>query len=188
MGVIAFFGTQYLKESAGVAQTNAQGIFDSTSTSVQQIAQEEETIVRYIGRYQQLESEGVMSAEDRLVLLENIGNLREQLHLYTMGVDMSEQVSTRLEYDPYDPNPGLPVDLHSFSIRLSLPLLHEEDLTRLIDGMLAESGLVLPRNCQMSIDAGNSPDFSVLGEHLAARCILQRYTFDLNPEVIVDAF
>ncbi len=181
-----WFGVDTLRQRSQDAVTFAQGMFDQTSTSVTQIAQEEETIIRYIGRYREIVENGVIGATDRLLLLEQMGELRDRLTLYPLNIGMSEQMATRLEYDPYDPVPGEPVDLLSTEVTLSLPLLHEEDLTRLFAFLVTGTELLLPRECTMSADGGLDPDFRTLGEHLTASCSLLWYTFDLEPEVIID--
>ncbi len=186
--VLLWYGTEYVRQQALASATQAQGIYEQTSTSVTQIAQEEETIIRYIGRYREMTAEGVVGDPDRLVLLEEIGRLRESLKLYSLAVSMSEQIATRLEYDPYDPVPGEPVDLLSTALTIGLPLLHEEDLTRLVSHLLDSGDLLLPKSCEMSADGGVNPDFGRVGEHLSASCTLLWYTFDLSPEVIVDGY
>ncbi len=185
---LLWYGTGYVRQQALASATQAQGVYEQTSTSVTQIAQEEETIIRYIGRYREMLADGVVGDPDRLVLLEDVGRLRENLKLYSLAVGMSEQVATRLEYDPYDPVPGEPVDLLSTALTIGLSLLHEEDLTRLVSHLLDSGNLLLPKSCEMSADGGVSPDFSRVGEHLSASCTLLWYTFDLTPEVIVDGY
>ena len=188
LSVLLWYGTAYVREQALAAVTLAQGIYEQTSTSVTQIAQEEETIIRYIGRYREMMTEGVVGDPDRLVLLEEVGTLRERLKLYSLAVSMSEQVATRLEYDPYDPVPGEPVDLLSTALIIDLPLLHEEDLTRLVSHLMDSGDLLLAKSCEMSADGGINPDFRSLGEHLSASCMMLWYTFDLTPEVVVDVY
>lgn len=186
--VSLWYGTEFVRQQALASATLAQGVFEQTSTSVTQIAQEEETIIRYIGRYREMLAEGVVGDPDRLVLLEEVGRLRESLKLYSLAVTMSEQTTTRLEYDPYDPVPGEPVDLLSTALTIGLPLLHEEDLTRLVTHLLDSGDLLLPKNCEMRADGGVEPDFRRVGEHLSASCTLLWYTFDLTPEVVVDGY
>jgi len=186
--VLLWYGTAYVREQALAAVTVAQGIYEQTSTSVTQIAQEEETIIRYIGRYREMMTEGVVGDPDRLVLLEEVGTLRERLKLYSLAVSMSEQVATRLEYDPYDSVPGEPVDLLSTALTIGLPLLDEEDLTRLVSHLMDSGDLLLPKSCEMRADGGINPDFRSLGEHLSASCTMLWYTFDLIPEVVADVY
>ncbi len=186
--VSLWYGTEFVRQQALASATLAQGVYEQTSTSVTQIAQEEETIIRYIGRYREMMAEGVVGDPDRLLLLEEIGRLRESLKLYSLAVSMSEQIATRLEYDPYDPVPGEPVDLLSTALTIGLPLLHEEDLTRLVSHLLDSGDLLLPKNCEMRADGGIEPDFRRVGEHLSASCTLIWYSFDLTPEVVVDGY
>lgn len=171
------------------ALNDAQTQLEQISTSVEQIAQEEQTITRYIGRYSQIEADGVVSKEDRLQLLEDMTDIRSRYLLYPIDIDLSEQTVTRLEGDIYALNPVGPVDLQSTRVSFKLPLLHEEDFTNFTRGLQEHDGLLLPQHC--TIERSNLFDmqFDVLGDNLHADCTFLWYTFNIDvQEVIPDEY
>ena len=184
----SYFAVSIAMQSARAGAANAQGTFDQVSQSVQQIAQEEATVVRYIGRYREMEREGVVSQEDRLAFLETFGDIRNANDLFAVNIQMGEQVSNPLEYDPNDLSPGEPVALRFTPVEFGMPLLHEEDLTRLLDSLLVGNGLILPISCSMRVNNLSQVSFTQLGEHLQSDCTLQLYNYDLNPPVPVNEY
>ena len=184
----SYFAVSFAMQSARAGAASAQNTFDQVSQSVQQIAQEESTVVRYIGRYREMEQEGVVSDEDRLAFLETFGEIRNANDLFAVNIQMGEQVANPLAYDPNDLNPGEPVALRFTPVEIGMPLLHEEDLTRLLDELLVGNGLILPIRCSMRVNNLSQVSFTQLGEHLQSDCVLQMYTYDLNPPVPVNEY
>lgn len=172
-----YFVLEGFLQKAAVALSNAQAQYEQVSTSVQQIAQEEQTIIRYIDRYSQIEANGVVSKEDRLHLLESMTDIRSRFLLYPIEVDLSEQTITRLEGDPYALNPVGPVDLLSTQVSFVLPLLHEKDLTNFATKLLEDNGLLLPQHCLLNLI---NTEFKALDENLQADCTFLWYTFDVD--------
>lgn len=182
-----YIGVNFLDQRTNSDLSQAQARNLQAETSVREIADEEETIVRYIDRYRDIELEGAVDDEDRLAVIEKINELRARYNLYPIQVDIGEQRSLSLNYDPLDLNPGEPVDLKFSQISLLYSLVHEEDLTRLIDALIDESGLILPSNCELTVDNISALDFSKVDAHLTAKCSVLLFTFDLEPpEVIYD--
>lgn len=177
--VAVSFTTQSARANAAIAQ----GIFEQVSQSVQQIAQEEATVVRYIGRYREMEQEGIVRDEDRLAFLETFGEIRNANDLFAVNIEMGEQSSNPLAYDPNDLSSGEPVALRSTPVNFSMPLLHEEDLTRLLDGLLHGNGLILPLRCSMQVNNLDQVSFTELGQHLQSECTVRMFTYDLSPPV-----
>ena len=178
---VVYFGSDSLNQSASFDLSQAQARFDQASTSVQEIAEEEATIIRYIDRYREIAAEGVVEDEDRLSLIEKIGELRARYNLYPITVDIGGQGALPLSYDPMDLNPGEPVNVDFSEISLSYSLVHEEDLTRLLNSLVDESGLILPQNCEFAAENFAALNFSEVGFNLSAKCSLFWFTFDLNP-------
>lgn len=183
---ILYFALGLLSQWSAGGLAEARAEFDQVSSAMQQIAQEEQTVIRYIDRFSQMEADGVMSAEDRLDLIETIAALRDQYLLYPIEIDLSEQTVSRLQDDPYALIPVGPVDLLSTQISLSLPLLHEQDLISLTANLLDHKGLLVPQSCTLRV---NDVDFSSLSEHLQAQCRILWYSFNIDPqEVPADAY
>ena len=182
---ILYFGADSLNQRASFDLSQAQAQLAQAETSVREIADEEETIIRYIDRYREIEQEGAVGDEDRLALIEKIGVFRARYNLYPIDLDIGEQSQLALNYDPLDLNPGEPVNVNFSEISLSYSLVHEEDLTRLLDAVLDESGLVLPSTCELKAENPNDLSFTQLGFNLAANCTLLWFTFDLTPPEVV---
>jgi hypothetical protein len=159
--------------------------FDQVSTSVTQIAQEEETIIRYIDRYIQIDKDGVVSAPDRLQFLERMDSIRESLQLYALDLEMGEQISHVVPYPPQHPLPGEPVTVNQTSIDLELPLLHEGDLVRVLDQLLSMPGLFLPTQCLIILDSIATDTFTQLRENLVSRCRVNWFSFELTPPAAI---
>lgn len=181
----ANFGSQTLNQTASFDLSQAQARYEQTLTSVQEIADEEATITRYIDQYRVLETEGVVSDEDRLAIIERLGEIRRRFNLDTIQLDIGEQGDFALKYDPLDLNPGDPVNIRFSEISLFFALLHEEDLTRMVNAVADEPGLIIPNACSMQILNMAELDFTEFKYNIAAECSLYWYTFDLNPPEVV---
>lgn len=178
---VLYFASGILNRNADFELLQANARYENVVVSVREIAAEEATIIRYIDRYKQIAEEGTFDEEDRLALIEKIGALRAQYSLYPIAMDIGPQGTLALQYDPMDSNPGEPVNIRFSEVSLSYPLLHEEDLSRLLNAVIAEPGLMLPTSCSIQTANLRSEDFSQLGSNLEAQCKLIWFTFDLNP-------
>ena len=184
-----YFGANRINDTATTALRNARSQYEQASTSVQLIAEEEATIIRYIDRYLGFVENGYMEGEDRLAFIEDVSRIRDTHNLFPVDIDIGEQDHYSLTYDPMDLNPGEPVDIDYSNIGLSFPLLHEEDLTRLVSSLLDLEGLFLPTHCLMLHDNINEADFTVFSEQMYSNCRFYWYTFNLNPpEPVYDEF
>ena len=182
---VLYFGADSLNQRAIFDLSQAQAQLAQAEISVREIADEEATIIRYIDRYREIEEEGAVGEEDRLALIEKVGEFRARYSLYPIQIDIGEQGSLALNYDPLDLNPGEPVNVNFSEISLSYSLVHEEDLTRLLNALLDESGLVLPSTCELKAENPEDLNFTQLGFNLAANCTLFWFTFDLTPPEVI---
>lgn len=178
-----YMGTDYLSSASLQDVRIAQSGFDSARTRVEQIAEEEATIIEYIERYQVLDQNGVIEDEDRLQMFERVAEIRSDNNLFPVALNISEQESMRLNYPPEIREPGGPVALRSSVIGLDLPLLHEQDLIRLLTGVLDSPGLYQTRTCSLAQRSPDSTNFIFLSQHFTASCEILWYTFDLDPPV-----
>lgn len=179
LSIVIYVSASTLQQTSSRNLNAARANFDQVSTSVTQIAQEEETIIRYIDRYIQIEADGIVADQDRLQFLERMTSIRESLQLYALGLSMGEQISYVVPYPPQDPLPGEPVTLYQTPINLDLSLLHEGDLLRMLDRLLSLPGLFQPTECVIDLDSSSSDGLTQLRENLSARCRLNWYSFDL---------
>ncbi len=159
----------------------AQREFDDSRSRVELIEEEEATVIEYIERYQILEADGLMEDEDRLLMYELIAQIRAENNLFPVGLNIAQQATQNLSYPAGLREPGDPVSLNSSIIKLTLPLLHEEDLTRLINGLLDSPGLFQTKQCNITGQRQNARKFIVLSQHFSASCEILWYSFDLDP-------
>jgi Asp-tRNA(Asn)/Glu-tRNA(Gln) amidotransferase C subunit len=185
LALVTYVSATRLQQLANDNLSAARVYFDQVSSSVTQIAQEAETIIRYIDRYIQIDTDGVVSAPDRLQFLERMDSIRESLQLYALDLEMGEQISYVMPYPPQDPLPGEPVTVNQTSIDLELPLLHEGDLVRMLDQLLSMPGLFLPTQCLITLDSISTDNFTQLRENLISRCRVNWFSFELTPPAAI---
>lgn len=181
LAFVLYYGSGLLERNASQNLVRAQALYEQVQTSVREIADEEATIIRYIDRYRQIAENGTFVEEDRLALIEEIRELRAYYNLFPITLDIGQQGALALRYDPLDLNPGDPVNIRFSEISLNYPLVHEEDLTRLINDVIDEPGLFFPTACAINADNNVMLDFSLPGINLDAQCEILWFTFDLNP-------
>ena len=184
VGIGIFAGLRLLDQRAAADLRSARQAFDDAQERVEKIAQEEATIRANMDEYRLIEASGAVRSEDRLQMDEYFARLRSEYNLFPISVTKSSQRSLVLEYGALDgervPEPGRPIVLGISDIGFSLPLLHENDLTELLDGLLAQPELLQPRSCLVSANNGNNRNYLRLGQHFTASCILEWYTFRID--------
>jgi len=106
---------------------------------------EEEKMVfdGFLPRYQQFAETGVFAAGDRLALLEQIQQDRETHRLYPVQVEIGPEFPV-FSPGPHDAGAGGATLLRASQVKLSLSLLHEEDLLLLYEGMQRAGGFFSP--------------------------------------------
>lgn len=176
-----WFGIDYLNSQSVQDLRIAQSDFNNARSRVETIEEEEATIIEYIGRYQMLDAAGVVADEDRLQMFERVADLRADNRLFPVTLNIQEQKSLMLDYPPEIRDPGEPVALQSSLIGLELNLLHEEDLTRLVNGILDSPGLFQTRACSIELTSSDTTNFLFLSRHFSSSCEILWYTFDLDP-------
>lgn len=184
--LVMYFGANFLNDAATLSVDDVRVQFEQANDSVQLIEDEEAAIIRYIDRYKEFAKNGYVSKEDRLGIIEDLSTIRKWHKLFPINIDIGEQGSHSLIYDPFDTNVGDPVNLLYSGVEVRFPLLHEEDFTRLINDLLDTGRLLLPKRCEMVHNNVNEIDFSTFTEQMQSSCIFFGYTFDLNPPEPVD--
>lgn len=132
-------------------------------------AEEEKRILEtFLPRYRQIAEKGVLSTGDRLALLERIGQDRETHRLYPVQVEVGP------EFPVFAPDPrgaGEAPLLRASQVKLSLSLLHEEDLLRLYEGMQRAGGFFIPEVWVIERrEPARAADQPELRENLNASC------------------
>jgi hypothetical protein len=172
-------GLNSLDATAAAELRGARDALDLARQSVEKIEEEEATIIEYIGRYQQMEQEGVIADEDRLQLQETVAELRNEFSLFPVVFNIDTQTSVPLQYPLGAAEPGRPIDLRASLVDIALPLLHEDDLAQLLRSLIEGPGMLQPLRCAVTPTNPGTTSFIYLSQHFNAACSLQWYTFGL---------
>ena len=136
-------------------------------TRLQKSGEEKNVIVRYLGGYQYLQQLGFVGDEQRINWLDGLRIANQEARLF--GVDY--QISTQQPY-PYasELDPGQ-LALYQSVMKVTLKLLHEDDLLRFLHALAAQNvGVFAVNQCVLSrVDTGSSIRFQ---PHLSADCEL----------------
>lgn len=178
-----YFIVGHFENQSIISLGTAQAGYEQARYQEDAIEEEEATIVEYIDRYLQLTRDGAIAAADRLQFNETVAEIRKKNNLFPVSVTIGKQNRLALKYNPEVREPGSAIELNSSSILLSLPLLHEQDLGRLLRGIFESPGLFQAKECRINLKNELDNDFTALDRHLSATCTIYWYTFNLNPEV-----
>ncbi len=151
--------------------------FDVITQEVTQIEESERIIVENIDRYNALVSNGLLSEEDRVSLLEDIRRIRNRFRLFPIDVEVREQSSRTLDYDERVENPEEQISVRASVVMIRIPLLHEEDLTRFLGAFLNAGRLMLTTSCAITASSVDVSETFEIVEHQIANCEFIWYTF-----------
>lgn len=168
-----------LQDRSGAALLSAQQNLRDTRRAIAELEAEMAAFRRYEDQYGLLEERELITDEDRIGLLEEVGRIRESHQLFPVNVSIGEQDSMPLEYPPGEPYPGGPVELHFSRIDLSLSLLHEGDLLNLLQSLHDTPGLFQTQSCRLQRSGNMERGYERLAQHFSAGCTLLWYTFAL---------
>ena len=168
MGVYA--GAWFFRDARQQAVHAAAATRQEAESSYHEAVKEERTIRHYLNRYRQLSVGGIIGDEDRLGLIERIGQVRERYRLYPIEVEIAPQISVAaLPSGESQSGPSL----HASEIHLSLNLLHEGDLVRLLESLDQGRGLMVAKACAIErLNPGSNSSVPPLTENLNASCRL----------------
>ncbi len=181
LSIAAYQTATSYQQSSASALRSAQASYQQVSSSIEQIEQEESTVVRYIDRYQQMVARGVIGDGNRLQLIEQLSSLRQRSRLYPINIQIRESSEVAVSYPPEDPLPGDPVFLRAAPVSLVMALLHEGDLLQVLDAMLMFPGLLQPKRCLIKSMGSVGEPFSSVTENLESSCELLWYNLALIP-------
>jgi hypothetical protein len=163
-GAIVFSGR--LVERAQREATLQQAALQEARLRYQRSGDEKETIVRYLGGYEQLQREGVVGEERRINWIDGLRTANIYSELF--GVDY--QIGVQQPYPGGTKYSG--IEMRQSVMKIRLPLLHEGDLLRFLDTLKRQQvGLFLVDQCALDRvnQAGGSPRYQ---PNLVAECTL----------------
>jgi len=148
-------------------QAQAQSELRDVQGKLARAREEEQEINRNLVRYRALLDKGIIGEENRLDWIERINAIRIAHKLYDIRSEMSEQA--RLDNSPIGP------DIMVSRMKISLPMLHEDDLFQLLADLRASSrGYFQVKKCNLL--RGAPADRRVLAPTMDAICELDFYT------------
>jgi hypothetical protein len=173
-------GVSKFQKIALSAMQAAQVERDNGEATLRAIEEEEKIVRNYSERYRQLQTSGVIGDETRLELVEALGHIRERHKLYPLQFDIGQQVVIPLKTGAPE-NVGAYLSLRSSRIQIALPLLHEDDLTRLLQELRSVGrGIFVVEECAISRGSDSEKELLELKENLSVACKILWLT--LKPE------
>ncbi len=176
-----YFSTQYFWNDILRQESNVYNQLNYVSSQVSAIEEAETIFVNNIDRFNQMVKSGVLDEEDRVGLLEEFGQIRDKYRLFPMSVSVSEQEKRMLQYPETVENPEEEMSLRSSRLQVSLPLLHEEDLTRFLTEILQPERMLVNNHCEINQLVVSEEDILTLVPHQRAVCEIVWYTLQREP-------
>lgn len=186
-GAIWYGGAYWFKEEKNQAAQAAKAKRIEMIASIRQLEEEARTVIDYKDRFHRLQEEKMVGEEDRLQLVETVGRIRDRHFLYPMQLDIEPRAELPLRQSGGLENPGEGISLRVSRIVLEIPLLHEEDLFRLLEGLSAmQHGIIVTEECVIKrnsgdTDSGEGSQGLVFRQNLLASCKLLWLTFSARP-------
>ena len=173
LSVIMLGASHFFAEDMASEFRAHHGKFRDASRKYLAVDEEERAIAEHYPTFVELYHRGVIGDEHRLSWVEALGGAASELALPALSYKIDAQ-------QPYTPD--FPLGTGAFDVRvsrmdLSVGLLHEGDLERLLALLSARAeGLFSARDCELRRSAGAAAP----GANLTAACILEWYTLELR--------
>jgi len=171
----------YFRNGMRRQEINVRTNTEVLQLELREIEQSERIIVENIDLFNAMVANGVLDEENRVSLLEDISRIRQRLNLFPIDIEIIEQERMLLNYDDYVEFPDEQITLRFSHIVMSLPLLHEQDLTRFLDEFLNTGRLIVVTECDVNRTLVDEDDALDLVEHLRAECEFNWYTLQREP-------
>lgn len=173
---VLLFRNEMRRQEVGI-RTNTEVL----QIQLQEIAESERVIVENIDRFNSIVADSVMEEENRVTLLEDISRIRNRHKLFPIDIEIAEQDRQLLSYDEGVEFPDEQITLRSSQIRITLPLLHEEDLSRFVTDFLQTRRLLVANRCMISNALLDEDDLREVVEHQRAICEFHWFTLRREP-------
>lgn len=169
VGAASVFFVNQQKQQATAAVAQARSLRAQAEMRLNQVSNEEQEIKAKTALFRKMQERGMIGEERRLEWVELIREQRDRHRLFEIDYEISPQQKLG------DAAVG-GYQFRSSLLTLRAPLLHEEDLLRLLDGLQQNAqALVVPRHCALNRQKTGS-DRSSLAAQLHAECALQWIT------------
>lgn len=164
VGAAAVFMALERTKVAQVAKAAASKERNEFDGKLKQVRNEESEIKAKSALFSNLQARGVIGEEQRLDWVELLKDIRDKRRLLDLQYEISPQRAL-------DANPNGGFNFYASPMKLQLKLLHEEDLTRLIDDLRSQAkALIQVRSCNVSRLPRNSGERGNDPAQLQADC------------------
>ena len=169
-------GSYYFSSKLEKEYNNNKRIFQSISRKYLDVDQEEKLLIDYYPKFIKLYEKGVIGREKRLNWLETLRQAGEKVNLPSLAYSISSQQ----EYTPeYNINYN-GYSLYRSSMKLTLGLLHEGDLFKLIEYInRTANGSSTLSECTFRMN-GEKVVYNKNHANISASCLLYWITIDLS--------
>jgi hypothetical protein len=144
VGAFSVYLSMWTADKAKKTRVAARIERDEFDRRLRQVRNEENEIKEKAAIYERLDARGILKEAQRIEWIELIDDIREKERL----------INLKYEIDPQRAIKGAPNGKFSFvasAMKIRAHLLHEEDLTRLIDALRRRaSALIEVENCKVS--------------------------------------
>ena len=170
-GIASLVLTEQYLDVARMGRASAQSQRTAAQDRVAKAAEEEREIRANLVEFQKMIDAGMVGSKNRLDLIEQILTIKTQRKLFEIKYNIEPQ---RLLDYPNIAKSGA-MDLYTSRMRLSMPLLHEQDLFNFLDDLRdLKQAFVSVRSCNLvRQDRGSSP---TLAPSVQSECILDLIT------------
>lgn len=143
-GAAAVFVSLERTKAARIAEASASKERKEFDGKLKQVRNEESEIKQKSSLFSSLQTRGIIGEEQRLEWVELLKDIRDKRRLIDLQYEISPQ-------RPLDTNSGGGLTFYASALKLQLRLLHEEDLTRLLDDLRNQAkALIQVRSCSVT--------------------------------------
>ena len=182
LAVGMYLTTGYIKQNAQRELLGARTEYNSARTQLDEIEEQEATIIANIDSFQNITERGISAPEDRLAMLENFAQIRARHSLFPVQVNIEGQRSLQLQYETTPDNTDRPVYLQQSVIEFALPLLHEDDLLRLLRSLMELPEFLQLESCELERQGGRPRQYNYLGNHFQSSCTVNWFSLSIGGE------
>lgn len=175
LGAAILFLTHRATQQARIEARQSEARLRESAGKLKQARDEQSEIASRIGRFGELAQSGVIGEERRLEWIERIKAIRAARKLYDMQYEIVPQRPLAATVAPGESGN---FEFLASSMKLSMDLLHEEDLLNFLDDLSRTPGaFVRPESCTLE-RTGTSENTGkyVVGPQLRATCVVDWIT------------
>jgi len=174
VGIGTVFLALNLTKTAKLDQAAAQAERNDVDGKLKRVRSEENEIKQKSALFNRLQVRGVIGEEQRLEWVELLKEIRDKRRL----IDLQYEI---LPQRPLDAAPGNGFGFYASTMKVQLKLLHEEDLTRLLDDLRQQArALIQVKSCNVSRLPRGAADTGIPAQ-LQAECQIDWVTLHAAP-------